>query len=228
MAASMIHVIEDDASVRELIRCTLDVGGYDVECFETGEEFLDGYAGRKTPEVILLDIMLPGMDGFAVFKRLQMMPGGKEIPVIFLTARTSEADKVAGLNLGVDDYITKPFGVLELIARVNAAIRRKNKVYHVQDQLEYERLMMDLPSRKVYIDQKETALTFKEFELLRYLMVNQGIVLSREKLLDEIWGYECDVQTRTVDMHIKTLRQKLGEAAAYIQTVRGAGYRFGK
>lgn len=226
--ASMIHVIEDDAAVRELIQCTLNVGGYDVECFETGEDFLEGYAGRKTPEVILLDIMLPGMDGFAVFQKLQMLPGGKEIPVIFLTARTSEADKVAGLNLGVDDYITKPFGVLELIARVNAAIRRKNKTYHVQDQMEYNELLMDLPSRKVYVNHEEVVLTFKEFELLRYLMINQGIVLSREKLLDEIWGYECDVQTRTVDMHIKTLRQKLQDAAQYIQTVRGAGYRFGK
>lgn len=220
-----IAVVEDDASVRELIVCTLRSAGFEVEAHACGEEFLKQY-GETPPQAILLDIMLPGIDGFEVFKRLSVK-NGFNVPVIFLTARTTEVDKVLGLNLGADDYITKPFGVLELIARVKAVIRRAARGAVKQDEvLAHGGLEMDTAAHVLCVDGNKTDLTYKEFEVLRYLMRNAGMVLTREMLLNEIWGIDTDIETRTVDMHIKTLRQKIGRCGEQIKTVRGVGYRF--
>lgn len=220
-----IAVVEDDASVRELILCTLRSAGFAVEAYERGEDFLEQYGKREEPDAILLDIMLPGIDGFEIFRRLSSQ-SGFDSPVIFLTARTTEVDKVSGLNLGADDYITKPFGVLELIARVNAVIRRCGRSARPQQAIELGGLKLDIPAHTLYVDEEKTELTYKEFEMLHYFMRNPSLVLTREMLLNEIWGIDTDIETRTVDMHIKTLRQKIGRCGKHIKTVRGVGYRF--
>lgn len=220
-----VAVVEDDASVRELILCTLKSAGFEVTAFESGEELLGQYEKIKEPDAILLDIMLPGIDGLEVFQKLSSQ-AGFDIPVIFLTARTTEVDKVAGLNLGADDYITKPFGVLELIARVNAVIRRSKRTARTGQVIELGQLRLDISAHNLYVAGVKTELTYKEFEMLRYFMQNTGLVLTREMLLNEIWGIDAEIETRTVDMHIKTLRHKIGTCGEYIQTVRGVGYRF--
>ncbi|MEG2624849.1 MAG: response regulator transcription factor [Christensenella sp.] len=221
-----IAVVEDDAAVRELIVCTLKSADFDTRAYECGEEFLKDYAANAQPQVILLDIMLPGIDGFEVFKRLNAQEGFN-VPVIFLTARTTEIDKVSGLNAGADDYITKPFGVLELIARVKAVMRRSQKASTEKlSIMTAGELKLDIIEHTLYVNGEKTELTYKEFELLRYFMKNAKIVLTREMLLNEIWGIDADIETRTVDMHIKTLRQKIGRCGEYIKTVRGVGYRF--
>ncbi|MBC5647360.1 response regulator transcription factor [Christensenella tenuis] len=220
-----IAVVEDDASVRELILCTLKSAGFAVEAYERGEDFLEQYKKHEEPDAILLDIMLPGIDGFEIFRRLSSQ-SGFDSPVIFLTARTTEVDKVSGLNLGADDYITKPFGVLELIARVNAVIRRSRRSSRPPQAIEIGGLKLDVSAHTLYVEGEKTALTYKEFEMLRYFMRNPGLVLTREMLLNEIWGIDTDIETRTVDMHIKTLRQKIGRCGECIKTVRGVGYRF--
>ncbi len=218
-----IHIVEDDASIRELIRVTLQSGGFEAHVFESGEDFLAGYpANKEKIDLILLDIMLLGIDGLEVFRRLQNM--GSSIPVIFLTAKNTEIDKVTGLDMGADDYIAKPFGVLELIARVNATLRRTQKA-HAAD-LKTGVLKMDLSRRKVYVNGKAVDLTYKEFEMLRYFVLNEEIVLTRDQFLNKIWDVETDIETRTVDMHVKTLRAKLGAAGKYIKTVRSVGYVF--
>ncbi|WP_066688842.1 response regulator transcription factor [Christensenella intestinihominis] len=219
-----IAVVEDDASVRELILCTLKSAKFTVDTYECGEDFLEQYEKHEEPDVILLDIMLPGIDGFEVFRRLSSQ-SGFDVPVIFLTARTTEVDKVSGLNLGADDYITKPFGVLELIARVNAVLRRAKRTSRPQQPIELGGLKIDVSAHTLYVDGEKTELTYKEFEMLRYFMRNPGLVLTREMLLNEIWGIDTDIETRTVDMHIKTLRQKIGRCGECIKTVRGVGYR---
>ena len=224
---AFISVVEDDAALRELITCTLQSAGFDVCAYECGEDMLADYGQQEKPQAVLLDIMLPGIDGFEVFHRLNEKKDF-DVPTIFLTARTTEVDKVSGLNLGADDYITKPFGVLELIARVNAVIRRANKpaAKSAGENITQGGLMMDTAGHILYVDGEKTELTFKEFEMLRYFMINAGMVLTREMLLNKIWGIETDIETRTVDMHIKTLRKKLGDRGDYIKTVRGVGYRF--
>ncbi|MEG1990968.1 MAG: response regulator transcription factor, partial [Christensenella sp.] len=199
---------------------------FDTCAYECGEEFLKDYVINAQPQVILLDIMLPGIDGLEVFKRLNAQEGFN-VPVIFLTARTTEIDKVSGLNAGADDYITKPFGVLELIARVKAVMRRSQKVSTEKlSIMTAGELKLDIIEHTLYVNGEKTELTYKEFELLRYFMRNAKIVLTREMLLNEIWGIDADIETRTVDMHIKTLRQKIGRCGEYIKTVRGVGYRF--
>ena len=222
-----IMIVEDDASVRELIVCTLKSAGFEVRAYECGEELLKNYSEDDAPQAILLDIMLPGIDGFEVYRRLSAQEGFN-VPVVFLTARTTEVDKVSGLNLGADDYITKPFGVLELIARVNAVIRRAQKisVKPLPKVREAGGVRLDAAAHVLYVDGEKTDLTSKEFEILHYFMRNEGMVLTREMLLNEIWGIDTDIETRTVDMHIKTLRQKIGRCGSYIKTVRGVGYRF--
>lgn len=224
---AFVSVVEDDAAVRELITCTLQSAGFDVHVYACGEDMLREYEDCEKPQAILLDITLPGIDGFETFRRLR----DKEdfgVPVIFLTARTTEVDKVSGLNLGADDYMTKPFGVLELIARVNAVIRRAGRQPGKPEvqRMEHGGLVMDTTGHILYVDGVKTELTYKEFEMLRYFMKNAGIVLTREMLLNKIWGIEADIETRTVDMHIKTLRKKLGRCGEYIKTIRGVGYRF--
>lgn len=224
---AFVSVVEDDAAVRELITCTLQSAGFDVHAYACGEDMLREYGRMETPQAILLDIMLPGIDGFETLRRLREKEDFA-VPVIFLTARTTEVDKVSGLNQGADDYITKPFGVLELIARVNAVIRRAGQRPGKPgaQAMEQGGLVMDTTGHILYVDEKKTELTYKEFEMLRYFMKNTGMVLTREMLLNKIWGIEADIETRTVDMHIKTLRKKLGRCGDYIKTVRGVGYRF--
>jgi two-component system alkaline phosphatase synthesis response regulator PhoP len=180
----------------------------------------------RLPDLILLDIMLPGEDGIEILKKLKMSVKTWHIPVIMITAKSAEYDKVIGLDSGADDYITKPFGILEFLSRVRAVLRRSANA-DTSSELSAGRLTMYVDRHSVLADGKEVTLTLKEFELLKYLLENTGIVLTRDKILEKVWGYEYEGETRTVDVHIRTLRQKLGEAGSVIETVRGVGYRIG-
>ncbi|ODM26416.1 response regulator transcription factor [Acetivibrio mesophilus] len=221
----MIYCVEDDRSIRELIIYALKSNGYEAIGFSEGRPFLKALESRL-PALILLDIMLPGEDGIEILKKLKASPKTRHIPIIMLTAKSAEYDKVLGLDNGADDYITKPFGIMEFLSRVKAVLRRSGNVSN-SSELSTGRLTMYIDRHVVLADGKEVALTFKEFELLKYLLENAGIVLTRDKLLEEVWGYEYEGETRTVDVHIRTLRQKLGEAGTVIETVRGVGYRIG-
>lgn len=221
----MIYCVEDDSNIRDLVVYTLESTGMKAYGFEDGKAFIEALA-FETPELVLLDIMLPGEDGLTILKKLKSAAKTKEIPVIMLTAKGSEYDKVIGLDSGADDYITKPFGMMELVSRIKAVLRRtqkntKDRIYRI------ENLELDIEKHKVKVDGEDVALTLKEFEMLEKLIKNQHIVLSRDKLLEEIWGYDFDGETRTVDVHVRTLRQKLGSAGELIETVRGVGYRMG-
>jgi len=194
--------------------------------FEDGKSFMEALA-FDTPELILLDIMLPGEDGLSLLKKLKNSAKTKEIPVIMVTAKGAEYDKVVGLDGGADDYVTKPFGMMELVSRIKAVLRRTKKEKE-EGQYSVGSLSMDLKKHVVFVDGKQVTLTLKEFELLGRLVQNQNIVLTRDRLLEEVWGYDFDGETRTVDVHVRTLRQKLGSAGDMIQTVRGVGYRLGE
>ena len=228
-----ILVVEDDASIRELVVWNLSEEGYECICAADGSQGIDA-AKREMPDLILLDLMLPGVDGFEVLKGLRS--GGVQTPVIMLTAKTEETDKVLGLEFGADDYITKPFGVRELKARIKAVLRRYRAESADEggiidggtatiDLFTIGPLTIDVPRHEVSVNGEGVALTLKEFELLRMLAVNRGMVLTREQLLDIIWGYEYLGETRTVDVHIRYLRKKLGAAGECILTVRGLGYK---
>lgn len=221
----MIYCVEDDDNIRELVIYTLETTGLKARGFADGSAFMEALA-FDTPELILLDIMLPGDDGLELLKKLKSSQKTKNIPVIMVTAKGSEYDKVVGLDSGADDYVTKPFGMMELVSRIKAVLRRTGKVEDRMD-METAGVHVDVKKHEVTVDGKEISLTLKEFELLEKLMRNQGIVLTRDQLLTEIWGYDFDGETRTVDVHIRTLRQKLGEKSEIIQTVRGVGYRVG-
>ena len=221
----MIYCVEDDDNIRELVIYTLETTGLKARGFAEGSAFMEALA-FDTPELILLDIMLPGDDGLVLLKKLKSSPKTKGIPVIMVTAKGTEYDKVIGLDSGADDYVTKPFGMMELVSRIKAVLRRSGKVEDRID-MEFSGVRMDIKKHEVTVDGKQVALTLKEFELLEKLMRNQGIVLTRDQLLTEIWGYDFDGETRTVDVHIRTLRQKLGTKGEIIQTVRGVGYRVG-
>ena len=221
----MIYCVEDDDNIRELVIYTLETTGLKARGFADGSAFMEALA-FDTPELILLDIMLPGDDGLELLKKLKSSSKTKGIPVIMVTAKGSEYDKVVGLDSGADDYVTKPFGMMELVSRIKAVLRRSGKVEDRMD-METSGVHVDVKKHEVTVDGKEVSLTLKEFELLEKLMRNQGIVLTRDQLLTEIWGYDFDGETRTVDVHIRTLRQKLGEKGEIIQTVRGVGYRVG-
>ena len=221
----MIYCVEDDDNIRELVIYTLETTGLKAQGFAEGSAFMEALA-FDTPELILLDIMLPGDDGLELLKKLKSSPKTKSIPVIMVTAKGTEYDKVIGLDSGADDYVTKPFGMMELVSRIKAVLRRSGKVEDRID-MELSGVRMDIKKHEVTVDGKQIALTLKEFELLEKLMRNQGIVLTRDQLLTEIWGYDFDGETRTVDVHIRTLRQKLGTKGEIIQTVRGVGYRVG-
>ena len=222
----MIYCVEDDNNIRELVLYALKTGGFEPVGFSDGVSFWEGM-GREIPELVLLDIMLPDEDGVGILKKLKQRSEYRDIPVIMLTAKGAEYDKVQSLELGADDYVTKPFGVMELIARVKAVRRRAGPKREAEERLTYRSLSLDRKRRSVTVGEEDVALTFKEFELLEYLMENEGIVLSREKLLDVIWGYQYEGETRTVDVHIGSLRQKLNECGEAIRTVRGVGYRLG-
>lgn len=221
----MIYCVEDDSNIRELVVYTLESTGMKARGFEDGRAFMEALA-FETPELVLLDIMLPGEDGIEILKKMRNSTKTKEIPVIMVTAKGSEYDKVIGLDTGADDYITKPFGMMELVSRIKAVLRR---TVREKEDTKYQvgNLLVDVEKHKVKVDGKTVALTLKEFELLEKLMKNRHIVLTRDRLLEEIWGYDFTGETRTVDVHVRTLRQKLGTAGELIETVRGVGYRIG-
>ncbi len=221
----MIYCVEDDANIRDLVIYALKSSGYEALGFSDSESFYRALR-KEMPSMILLDIMLPGEDGMTILKRLKNSSETRDIPVIMITAKSSEYDKVMGLDSGADDYITKPFGMMEFLARVKAVFRRSEpSPSSSENRLSVGQLTMDIERHLVEVDGQEVVLTFKEFEMLKYMLENVGIVLGRDKLLEEIWGYDYEGETRTVDVHIRTLRQKLGEAGGLIETVRGVGYR---
>jgi len=218
-----IYIVEDDKSIQEIEKYALKNSGFEVTAFEKGAELFSAIE-KKIPSLILLDIMLPGEDGLEILSRLRQKKETKKIPIIMVTAKSTELDKVKGLDMGADDYLTKPFGVMELISRVKALLRRTGQMEE-SDVIRCQNISLDTQRHIVSVDGENCELTFKEFELLRYLMMNEGIVLSRDKIMDKVWGVEYEGESRTVDMHIKTLRQKLGEAGTLIKTVRNVGYR---
>lgn len=223
----MIFCVEDDANIRKLVVYTLESTGFDAKGFEDGKSFFEEISkGKELPELVLLDIMLPGMDGMEILKRLKQDSKTKDIPVIMATAKGAEYDKVQGLDAGADDYVTKPFGMLELVSRVKAVLRRSQKNSDLsKDVIEVKGISIDLKKYEVKAGGEVITLTLKEYELLKRLLQNPNIVLTRDNLLGEIWGYDFDGETRTVDVHVRTLRQKLGEYGDRIETVRGVGYR---
>lgn len=221
----MIYCVEDDDNIRELVIYTLETTGLKAKGFAEGTAFMEALA-FDTPELILLDIMLPGEDGLELLKKLKNSAKTKDIPVIMVTAKGAEYDKVIGLDSGADDYVTKPFGMMELVSRIKAVLRRSGRVQE-QDMLSVNGVSVDVKKHEVKVAGEIVTLTLKEFELLERLMRNQNIVLTRDQLLEDIWGYDFDGETRTVDVHVRTLRQKLGEKVDIIKTVRGVGYRIG-
>lgn len=221
----MIYCVEDDANIRELVIYTLKSTGFDACGFEDGKQFLKALEG-ELPELILMDIMLPGEDGITLLKRLKSSKKTENIPVIMVTAKGAEYDKVKGLDLGADDYVTKPFGMMELVSRIKAVLRRAQKTEQKnEDYLHFAGIEIDMKKHEVKAAGKVVNLTLKEYELLKQLMSHPNIVMTRDALLEDIWGYDFDGETRTVDVHVRTLRQKLGEFGEKIETVRGVGYR---
>lgn len=220
-----IFVIEDDESIRELLRIALEGFGYHIKAYESAEPALADMR-EEAPDMAVFDIMLPGMDGLTAIRQIRQDMQLKDIPIICLTAKDKELDKVAGLDVGADDYITKPFGVLELAARIRSLLRRSNKG-NTENLINLKTLSINTQTREVRNEGKIVELTFKEYELLLYLIENSSRVVSRDELLNQIWGYEYDGESRTLDIHIRTLRQKLGNIGTdCIKTVRSVGYRF--
>lgn len=220
----MIYILEDDASIRKLVVYTLNSQGMEAEGFERPSQFWGALEERK-PDLALLDIMLPEEDGLQVLKHLRADPNTRKLPVLMLTAKGTEYDKVLGLDQGADDYITKPFGMMELMARIRTALRHAGQSEEKENSYQVGTLFVN-PGRHVVRDgEREVALTLKEFQLLCLLLERRGTVFTRDQLLNTIWGYEFDGASRTVDVHIRTLRQKLGESGNCIETVRGIGYK---
>ena len=221
----MIFCVEDDDNIRELVIYTLETTGLEARGFADGTAFMEALA-FDTPELVLLDIMLPGEDGLEILKKLKNSSKTKDIPVIMVTAKGSEYDKVVGLDSGADDYVTKPFGMMELVSRIKAVLRRSGAAKKkAEDIIVSGSLEINTKKHEVKADGEEIGLTLKEYELLKRLMENPNIVMTRDSLLEEIWGYDFDGETRTVDVHIRTLRQKLGKCGERVETVRGVGYR---
>ena len=220
----MIYFVEDDNNIRELVIYTLNNSGMEAVGFGLPSEFWKAVE-KQTPSLIMLDIMLPEEDGLSILKKLRKMPDTKKLPIMMITAKDSEYDKVVGLDLGADDYVPKPFGMMELIASVKALLRRT--VTKKENEYTIGNLYVCPSKHIVRVDGKDVVLTLKEFEILCFLLKSGDIVLTRDTLLNEIWGYSFDGENRTVDVHIRTLRQKLGTAGDYIKTVRGMGYKIG-
>ena len=219
---SLIYIVEDDVDIREIERYALKNSGFETLELGCGRELYKALE-KTVPSLILLDIMLPNEDGLEILTNLRKNKATRRVPIIMVTAKTTELDKVKGLDLGADDYITKPFGVMELISRVKALLRRTEEQAE-SAVLSHDAIVMDTDKRSVTVEGEPCELTYKEFELLKMLLLNRGIVLSRDKIMDQVWGFEYGGESRTVDMHIKTLRQKLGEAGSVIKTVRNVGY----
>ena len=222
----MIFVVEDDPNIRELVTYTLQSTGFDACGFENGSELLKALSDGEKPELVLLDIMLPGEDGISILGKLRKKSATRDLPIIMMTAKGTEYDKVLGLDSGADDYITKPFGMMELVSRVKAVLRRSSR-NEKKDEIIVGQLKIYPNKHKVKSCGNEVTLTNKEFKLLCLLVESKGNVLNRDQLLTNIWGYDFDGETRTVDVHIRSLRQKLGECGKLIETVRGIGYRIG-
>lgn len=221
----MIWCVEDDASIRDIEVYALQSTGFDAKGFEEGESFLEALETER-PDLIILDVMLPGKDGIELLKLLKDSPKYMDIPVIMATAKGAEFDKVKGLDLGADDYLVKPFGMMEMISRVKAVLRRCTPARKEEKAvLTAGCIRLSPEERTVFVDEKRIALTYKEFELLTLFMKNKGKVFTRDVLFNEIWGSDFIGETRTVDMHIRTLRQKLGNCGEMIETVRNVGYR---
>lgn len=221
---ALIYIVEDDENIREIEMFALKNAGYEIREFDCASAFFAGMRER-IPALVLLDIMLPDEDGLSIVKKLRAASETRRLPIIMATAKTTELDMVKGLDLGADDYITKPFGVMELIARVKALMRRSNGLEE-EKLIQIGSVLIDDEKRKVYVENKQCELTYKEYELLKLLMTNAGIVASRDMILDRVWGTDYEGESRTLDMHIKTLRQKLGAAGTMIRTVRNVGYMF--
>ncbi len=221
---SKIFYVEDDTNIRELVEYTLASSGFEVMGFELARDFFNQLKSDK-PDLILLDVMLPDKDGLTILKELRSRGEWKAIPIIMLTAKSEQLDKIKGLDEGADDYITKPFDIIELISRIKAVLRRTRPE---EDTIIYKNLILSKKSRRVSVFGETVALTFKEFELLYNLLLNRGIVLSRDTLMNLVWGTDFEGETRTVDVHIRTLRQKLGKCGEYIKTVRNVGYKIDK
>ena len=219
---ALIYIVEDDENIREIEMFALKNAGYEVQGFDCASAFYTRLK-EKVPAMVLVDIMLPDEDGLTIVKRLRFTAETRKLPIIMVTAKTSEIDKVKGLDMGADDYITKPFGVMELISRVKALMRRSQGMEE-ERMIRYGSIFMDDEKRAVYVDDKLCELTYKEYELLKLLLLNAGIVSSRDMILDRVWGTDFEGESRTLDMHIKTLRQKLGSAGTMIRTVRNVGY----
>lgn len=218
----MIYVVEDDKSIRNLVEYALREKGYEVAGYEDGSQIVSDV--KENPgELLILDIMLPEKDGISILKEIRKF---SDVPIIMLTARTDEFDKVMGLDLGADDYITKPFSILELISRVKAVLRRSKK--KDTDHISYKEVRLNMKKRSVKVDGVKIDLTYKEFEMLLLFMSNIGNVITREDFLLKVWGYDYEGETRTVDVHIASLRAKLKKAGKYIETVRNLGYKFGE
>ena len=217
---ALIYAVEDDKNILEIEMFALKNSGYQVEGFESAREFYKK-TEERLPDLVLLDIMLPDESGLEIVGKLRRRPETKKLPIIMVTAKTSEIDKVKGLDMGADDYLTKPFGVMELIARVKAMLRRtmeEDKFLSVGD------VFLDDEKRMVYVHEQPCTLTYKEYELLKLLLYNAGVVVSREIILERVWGIDFEGESRTLDMHIRTLRQKLGDAGSMIRTIRNVGY----
>jgi two-component system alkaline phosphatase synthesis response regulator PhoP len=227
-----IWIVEDDEDIREIVLYALRTANFETLGFENGDAFFSALKNEKNtpPNLVILDIMLPGKDGLMILKNLRKSAKHQALPVIMLTAKSSEHDKIKGLDLGADDYISKPFGVMELISRVKALLRRSNisaPTTQIEDSA-YQNIQMNHSRRTVMVDGVSVLLTFKEYELLHYLLVNTNIVLNRDKILETVWGYDYEGESRTLDMHIKSLRQKLGAAGEHIKTIRNVGYKLGE
>lgn len=223
----LIYVVEDDENIRDLMKIALEGFGYKIKTFETAEEALETF-DKDLPDMAVFDWMLPGMDGVEAIAQIRKNSHKKDIPIMMLTAKDRELDKVQGLDMGADDYMTKPFGVLELAARIRSLLRRAKTEETVSENIcDFQGLSLNTDTREVTVNGKVVELTFKEYELLHYLISMRSRVVSRDELLNKIWGYDYTGETRTLDMHIKSLRHKLqDEDNKYIKTVRGVGYRF--
>lgn len=221
----LIYIVEDDTAIKELECYALINSEFSVEGFERGKELFDALT-MKIPALILLDIMLPDEDGIHILKKIRSTMAYRDIPIIMVTAKTTEIDAVKGLDMGADDYITKPFGVMELVSRVKAVLRRTQKAEH-QQILIYKNIVIDEAQHKVFVDDEEIELTYKEYEVLKLLIINKGIVLTRDKIMESIWGYDFEQGNRTVDVHIQSLRKKVKSAGVHIKTIRNVGYKVG-
>jgi two-component system alkaline phosphatase synthesis response regulator PhoP len=222
-----IWIVEDDEDIREVVIYALKTANFETSGFENGKDFFAALqTAEKLPDLVILDIMLPGDDGLTILTNLRKTPKHEALPVIMLTAKSSEYDKIKGLDTGADDYLSKPFGVMELISRTKALLRRSKFSAGAPDKTNFQNISMNHSSRQVTIDGGAVSLTFKEYELLSYLMINANIVLSRDKILEAVWGYDFEGESRTLDMHIKSLRKKLG--TEHIKTIRNVGYKLGE